>query len=197
MRNKTGHFWRYLFLGTVCTLSLAGVTGCSGGVNLPPFGNGQYVNLTEQSYGAADMLLQQSKNVINSETPLEIGMLTNIKRPSETNALGQIIASQIGARFVQLGYNVKTSPALDSMAIDTQPSSAAYSSQGGYADSNSKAMITGHYAVARKDVLVNLRIIEESSGKVLAAYDYSLPLNSDVRQLMAAEGDKGNSILGF
>lgn len=188
MEHKARFVWRHIFLGAVCLASLSVMSACSG-TNFRPF-SPEYVNLTERSYGAADMLLQQSKNVITSETPLAIGRLTNIKRPSETNALGQIIASQIGARFVQLGYNVTTAPALDAVAINSQP--AAYVEQGG-----DEAMITGHYAVARKDVIVNLRIIEESSGRVLAAYDYNLPLNSDVKELMAAEGEKSNSILGF
>lgn len=195
MKRKAGFQWRSTVLVLACVLSITSFSGCSG-VDLPAF-NDNYVNLTKQSYAAADMLLQQSKNVITSETPLHIGVLTNIKRPSETNALGQVIASQIGARFVQLGYNVTTSPALDPMAINT-PAASGYAGQGMSAGgAMDKATITGHYAVARKEVLVNLRIIEDSTGKVMAAYDYNLPHNSDIKELMETEHEKTDAVFGF
>lgn len=188
---RTFRLMRRGLLGLACLIGLATVTGCASG----PF-NREYVNVTEQSYAAADMLLQQSKNVITSETPLQIGVLTNIKRPSEMTALGQVIASQIGARFVQLGYNVTTSPALNAMAIDSPTYSDAMApstpvpSGGGVGP---RSMITGHYAVAKRDVIVNLRVIEEGSGRVLAAYDYSLPLNSDIKELISIESKETNA----
>ncbi len=189
---------RYGFLGATCFVGLVSFSGCAGS-NLSPFDR-SYVNVTEASYAAADMLLQQSKNVVTPETPLHIGMLTNIKRPSETTAFGQVVASQIGARFVQLGYNVTTSPALNAMAIDNpaayDPNNSAmgYSSpmSSGSSGAGVKSMITGHYAVARRDILVNLRIIEEGTGRVLAAYDYSMPLNSDIKELINTGEDKGS-----
>lgn len=190
--------WRQCFLGMACVAALGSFSACSGS-SLSPF-DSNYVNVTETSYAAADMLLQQSKNILTSETPLQIGVLTNIKRPAETTAFGQIIASQIGARFVQLGYNVTTSPAINAMAIDntamySPPMAMAPAATGG--GSGMKSMITGQYAIARRDVLVNLRVIEEGSGRVLAAYDYSLPLNGDIKELVSTEERNGNSILGF
>lgn len=183
---RTFRLVRRGLLGLACLIGLATITGCTS----TPF-HRSYVNVTEKNYAAADMLLQQSKNVITSETPLHIGVLTNIKRPAEITAFGQVTASQIGARFVQLGYNVTTSPALNAMAIDSPAYSDAMAPSASVSSGvGPRSMITGHYAVAKRDVIVNLRVIEEGSGRVLAAYDYTVPRNSDIKELISTETEE-------
>lgn len=186
-----------LGLAMICGVSLFAMGGLSACSSLSwPFTTAGSVDLTQSSYTAADMLLQQSKNILTPQTPLQIGVLTNIKRPSETTALGQMVASQIGARFVQLGYNVSITPYQGGLtmatavgggagATGTYGGSAAAAMQG--MPMQGQAIITGHYAIARHDVLINLRIIDQTGGRVLAAYDYTLPLDSDIKELISKE----------
>jgi len=142
-------------------------------------------SVTESSYGAADMLIQQSRSFITQETPLEIGTLTDLDNPNERTNFGQMITGQIASRFVQLGYNVASGDRHDGMPSEMAPSSPVSSS-----GNHNRALITGRYAVARDEVLVNLRIIEAGSGKVLAAYDYNIPKTRDVRELTKTQADK-------
>jgi hypothetical protein len=150
--------------------------------------------LAEASYRAADMLSQQTQAVLGRETPLQIGAISDIASPAAAAPFGRTVASQLAARFVQLGYNVSASsydemsggaPAALPMA---PPSGAAYGAYGGPAPSS--ATLTGQYAVAKDDVLVNLRLLDTASNKVLAAYDYSMTMTGDIRELTAVPGAK-------
>lgn len=129
--------------------------------------------LTSSSYAAADMLIQQSRHFLTTDTNLEIGVITDLDSPNERTNFGSMVAEQIASRFVQLGYNV---------SVSDMPQ-AQGAAPGG-------AVITGRYAVARDGVLVNLRIIEAGAGKVLAAYDYTVPKTPDVRELTKTQADK-------
>jgi len=191
---------RYLMIVISCVFVL---TGCSASLFQNEIFEGKKVNVTEVSYAAADMLIQQTKAFVTSDTVLQIGMLTDMQRPDHTTAFARMIPSHIGARFVQLGYNVTASSfqamtgapqeaMLSGGSYDNavyQPPTRRMSSGGNIAD---QALITGHYVVAKSGVLVNLRIIETSTGRVLAAYDYSLPLSGDIKELVKTQGDNKN-----
>jgi hypothetical protein len=58
-------------------------------------------------------------------------------------------------------------------------------------------MITGNYAVAKTRVMVNLRIVDAASNRVFAAYDYIMPLNSDIKNLLKSNRSKNTGIFGF
>jgi hypothetical protein len=199
--NKKSERIRYLIAVFACIFVLS---GCS--TSVMQAGNifeGKHVNLTEVSYAAADMLVQQTKAYVTSDTILQIGMLTDMQEPDVPTAFGRIVAGHIGARFVQLGYNVTAASFQSSAGM---PMEAAVSNDSAYAAPQQgyisrkgagHALITGNYAVARKDVLVNLRIIESASGRVLAAYDYNLPLSGDIKELMkTGTEDEGSSFFG-
>lgn len=135
-------------------------------------------SVAQSSYGAADMLIQQSRSFLTTDTPLEVGVITDLDSPNERTNFGSMVAEQIASRFVQLGYNV---------TISEMP--AGQGAAG-------RSVITGRYAVARDGVLVNLRIVESGSGKVLAAYDYTVPKTPDVRELTRTDAEK-KSLFGF
>lgn len=142
-------------------------------------------NVAESSYAAADMMIQQSRSFITPETPLEIGVLTDLDNPNERTNFGRLVAEQIASRFVQLGYNVSAQPGI--MPPPDMAAPQAMSNNGGGVGS---AVITGRYAVARDEVLVNLRIVGADTGKVIAAFDYNVPKTRDVRELVKTQADK-------
>lgn len=154
------------------------VSACSGVVLQSGFFSAQEVNFSESSYGAADMLAQQSRSFVTPETPLQIGRLSDMRAPQKMTAFGRIIASHVGSRFVQLGYNVVTAMPVPVSVPGQEPQNGMVQGMPG------GAMITGQYAIARRDVIVNLQVIDGQSGRVLAAYDYSLPLTADIKALM-------------
>ena len=191
---KAGRFLIACFL-VLTALPIVG--GCTASVLGGSNPQQEQQTMAQTNYGAADMLIQQSKSLIGPDTSVQIGMLSDMDHPSETTALSRIITGQVGARFVQLGYNVSAAPGgMDNMGMAP---GAGYGYDGGARHGNSIAgpvAITGQYALARQSVLINLRLTEPQTGRVLAAYDYSLPLNGDTRELARTAADK-NSFFGF
>lgn len=161
---------------------------------------GKKTNLTDSSYAAADMLIRQSRNTLSTETPVEAGILTEVNAPGTYTAFGKLITSQIGARFVQLGYNVSTlsyqgMAGAENTVMQTAPQGQTYSAMP--AKPPAKIIISGAYALGRKDVFINLHLIEVDTGRILAAYDYSLPLSSDIKELSKTAPEKEGGIFSF
>lgn len=159
--------------------------------------NTQQPNMAQVNYAAADMLIQQSKSLVNMDTPMQIGVLSDMDHPSEATALGRVVTGQIGARFVQLGYNVSSGASMpDDNGMAYMSSGMGGARGGGGGAVSGPVVIAGQYALAKKNVLISLHLMETQTGRVLAAYDYSLPLNSDTKELAKTAADK-NSFFGF
>lgn len=154
--------------------------------------NAPQVNLTSTSYSAADMLLQQSQSKLSQSTVLALGSLADLKIPGNTAPFGKMIASQVGARFVQLGYNVHMPDDIGTVSAGDMPAAPAapvmkaplQDSSKGVTVGNVQAMITGHYARSGEEVLVNLRIVDMGSGQIWGSYDYTMPLTNEMVDMM-------------
>lgn len=165
-------------------------------------------NLTGTSYAAADMLLQQAQMYLSQSTVLALGTLTDLKVPGNSAPFGRIVASQVGGRFVQLGYNVHIPDDIGTVSAGDMPASPATPvlkaplGDGipgkGVSVGNVQAMITGHYTRSGDNVLVNLRIVDMGSGQIWGAYDYSIPMTNEIVEMVTpppaplAPGEKRN-----
>lgn len=158
------------------------------------------VNLTENTYAAADMLAQQTQSRMTPQTPLRIAVLTDVTTPGETTAFGQQVANHLGSRFVQLGYNVHSVPLPPGMMaaqVNAEPMAlnptggAPQPIRTGIGPSSGKgdALVTGTYSRMQNAIHVNLKVLQGADQKIIAAYDYTLPMTRDLREvsLSAAE----------
>jgi TolB-like protein len=50
---------------------------------------------------------------------------------------------------------------------------------------NAQAVIVGTYAIASDVVFINLKVVQPNSNLVLAAHDYALPLDSNLRAMLS------------
>lgn len=159
------------------------------------------VNLQMRSYEAADVLVRQANNTITLDTPLIVGTLSDINRFEHSTALGRVIPEQVGTRLSQLGYNVQEVKLRKSINVNNDPSTAgefltSRDPQDISSQQQAGAVISGTYAMANHNVLVNLRVIDTQTRRVLAAYDYTMPVNADIRALSSPEGGKGTFFEG-
>jgi len=157
------------------------------------------VNLTDNTYAAADMLAQQTRAFLTPMTPLRIGALVDTASPNEVTPFGQQVGNKLGARFVQLGYNVRSmaqppfvTAQTDAMTATTGGAPQAQMVGGppqplqmGAMPSAEKgeALITGNYTRGKDSIFVNLRVIQAPDQRVVAAYDYALPLTRELREM--------------
>lgn len=178
-------------------LSLA-LGGCVASTLVQDFKNtfveSRDINLTESTYAATDMLAQQTRAHMTPVTPVRVAIITEASAPDEMTALGRQLANNIGARLVQLGYNVQSMPIPPAMVTPAAPvpldvSNAPQPRQMGMKPGGGDALVTGTYTRGRHDIQVSLRVLQGAEQQMIAAYDYSLPLNSELREmaLTAAE----------
>ncbi len=130
------------------------------------------VNLAEKNYAAADYLVQQISAFVPKSAPISVQPLTLVAEPEITSELGQKIPEQVGARLMQLGYNVyldETVPgAVKGVAMTRK---------------EPRFILGGTYETNRRDVPINLRMVNASSGKVVGSFDYVLPRYGELREL--------------
>lgn len=186
----------------MCFMTALFLCGCTAAALMAGGGERKAVSLAQSSYGAADMLSQQTQALLTRDSPLTIGAITDLNHPAAQTAFGQTVANQMTARFVQLGYKVSASayPEISGGAPPGGPApyDSAYGGYGGGGApaSVASATLTGQYAVAEDDVLVNLRLLDTATQRVLAAYDYSVPLTRDIEKLTEIPGAK-KGLFGF
>lgn len=158
------------------------------------------VNLTDSTYAATDMLAPQAKARITQNTPIRIAPLTDVATPNETTAFGNQVANQIGSRLVQLGYNVQ-SVAAPPLALNDTPvqltpvemSAAPRATQGPVKASVGRGgdcVVGGTYTRLKNTILVSLRIVQAPDQRIIAAYDYNVPLTGEMDKLSMSAADR-------
>ena len=160
-------------------------------------------NLTESSYAATDMLATQTRDTISAVTPVRVVALTDTANPEEITPFGQQIANSVASRLVQLGYNVRSYP--DAAAIPSAGAASPVSVgspqpvQTGIAPgmSRGQVMIGGTYTRTGDSVLMSLRAVQENDHRMVGAYDYTLPLTHDVRNLALTRAEREKREKGF
>ena len=95
------------------------------------------------------------------------------------------MSEQIGSRLSQLGYTIVESKLRGTLAVngngefmlsrDARKIAAAHDAQ---------AVVTGNYAAGSESAIVSLKLIRLTDAKVLAAFDYSMPMGPNTRSLM-------------
>lgn len=169
------------------------------------------VNLMDTSYAAADMLTQQSRAFITEATPIQMTPLYDITVPQELTSFGQTVSAQIGARLVQLGYNVYTrGPALPTSKEMVMAPPAKQKADGApqvtfhgpepVADSGmgpGAVRLGGFYARGKDYIMINLQIVQMETGRILAAYDYSIPATRQLRWMTMTKDERAQSATGM
>jgi hypothetical protein len=133
------------------------------------------VNLQERNYAAADYLSSITGATIDKRTTLLVPEpLLHANNTGMTSPFGTLVSEQVGVRFAQLGYRVH-------LADDRNPRTA---SPAAIPASNEGVSISGTYLPGGSYADIRLRLVERATGRVLGAFDYSLPVNREVSRLM-------------
>ncbi len=146
---------------------------------------GVSTDLVAANYRGVDMLLQR----LPQKQRLLVATLVPVDPLADTSRLGRLFAEQIAGRLVQQGHGVTefrlggegvAQPRLPHGPV-LSPALQAASQQYG-----TQAVVWGTYAVTQRTLYVSLKMFHALDGTVLAASDYALPMDDDVRRLLAA-----------
>jgi hypothetical protein len=190
---KTAVLLRDAARAVVFLLAMAVLSSCAGG---SLFRAQEKPSMAELTYRAADMLSQQTQGSVPRDTPLRIGRIVDITSTNASMPFGRTVGSQIAARFVQLGYTI-SADSYDEMNGGMAAAAPEMMTPPGMSYGNAYApapvaanvILTGQYAQAEDEVLVNLRLLDATANKVMAAYDFSMPLTRDIKELAEIPGE--------
>ena len=177
-----------LLPGGLATIAL--LTGCAynDDPSRPPEPTYASVNQSEfiaVNYRAADALMEQFKSQAYGG-PLIVATVVNIDLLEQSSTLGRLISEQVSARFSQRGFgvvemkfrsNVYMKKSAGELLLTREINDIARSH-------DAQAVIVGTYAASGDAVFINMKIVQPGNNIVLAAYDYVLPYNNDVRVML-------------
>ena len=143
-------------------------------------------DLLDANYRAADQLLQTVR--IDPAQPLIVATLVSVDRVHESSRLGRLFSEQIAGRLVQRGLNVVEPKLRETLAMQRDQGELLLSRElREVARSHAaQAVVVGTYAASATTLYVSLKMVVPTGNSVVAACDYALPLDDNVRTLLLA-----------
>lgn len=159
----------------------------------PTYEEARNLPLRTANYAAADELMKSlalpastSNRGSGGDAPLIVATLANIDALEQSSTLGRFISEQVASRLTQSGRSVvelkvrngiymKRNEGEFLLTREIREVAAAHKAQG---------VIVGTYAESSSFVHVTLKLVDPSNSLVLAAYDYSLPLDRQVKSML-------------
>lgn len=148
--------------------------------------------LREANYAAAAALMAQvsstaaASNRDGAASALIVATLANVNALEQSSTLGRLVTEHIASWLTQSGRPVvelkvrngiymKRNEGEFLLTREIREVAAAHNAQG---------VVVGTYAEGANLLHVTLKLVDPSSSLVLAAHDYTLPLNRQVKSLL-------------
>lgn len=169
-------------------LMAAALPGCANyyyGDGVPRLPSLQPSDLLSLNYQATDRLLQQV--ALDPQVPLLVATLVHVDRLNESSRLGRIASEQIAGRIVQRGLLVTEVKLRDNLMLQRDQGVLLLSRelQEVSQSQSAQAVLVGTYAPSATQVYVSLKLVIPQGNVVLAAQDYTIPMDANVRLLLA------------
>ena len=180
-------------LVAACVLGAAALPGCAGYYYGEKYGptlgstvdNMLRDNLLEASHRATDNLLKTV--ALEPQRPVLVTTLVNVDQRSEPSQLGLFVAEQIAGRLVQRGVRVTALKWQEPLAVQQRhPGELLVPREWhevGQAH-DAQAVVVGTYAVSARQLYISLKLVSPAGNAVVAAHDYVVPVDDDVRTLL-------------
>lgn len=176
---------RTLLTGALAGAAGVALPGCARFYYGSAAAGGVQTDLLEFNQKAADMLLQGAP--LDPRQPVLVSTLVHLDRLNESSRLGRLCSEQIAGRLVQRGVRVTELKLRENLVMrpgdgelllsrEVREVSRAQAAQ---------AVVVGTYAATPQTVYVSLKLVSPEGNAVMAAYDYALPVDADIRILLA------------
>jgi TolB-like protein len=144
------------------------------------------VNLIAENSNAAVALLKQADGKLPAGATVIATTIVNIDALESSSTFGRSVTEQVSSTFAHAGYSVVEMKFRDSIYMKRDEGELVLTreiNQVARAHA-AHAVVMGTYAEAGSSVYVSLKLINPENNVVLAATDYKLPMDNDVRALL-------------
>ena len=141
-------------------------------------------DLVARNHEAADALLAQAP--LDPAQAVLVGTVVQVDRLDESSRLGRVISEQVAGRLTRRGLRVTELRLRETLAMRPGQGALLLSREAyevGQAHA-AQAVLVGTYAVSAQAVYVSLRVVAPQGNAVLAAHDYVLPMDGNVRAML-------------
>lgn len=138
------------------------------------------------NHQAAEKLAKAAKVRLGTSKPLIVASFVNINNLDESSSLGRSISQQFATTFTNSGYRIIELLLRKDIYIKQDGGEFLLSRELANLSHThqAQAVVVGTYAVGETRVYVTAKVINADSNVVLAAQDYSLPIDKDTRALL-------------
>lgn len=141
-------------------------------------------DLVQTSYEGADSLL--SKINLGPDAVVVYGVFSPVGHLDTSSPFGRIIAEQIASRMVQRGIKVVEVRLREAIALGQGgPFPLSDDARQVASRVQARAALTGSYAITSQYVLLNARLVDVSTGLVLASWDKRVVLGRTEQALLS------------
>lgn len=144
------------------------------------------VDMISTSHKAGEGLMAQASYLQDDLKAILITSVADITDLNSSSALGLMISEQVGDRFAQFGF-----PVVDLRSrhdVKVREKSGEYMLSRDIRkisrDHAAGSALVGTYAVGKQHVYVSTRLVRPSDNRILASYDFELPLGPDTKTLV-------------
>lgn len=142
--------------------------------------------VTAANYKAAEYLIEKLPKKMFKDNPLLVASFVNVDDLNQSSTFGRMISEQISSRLKQLGYTaiemklrteifIKEGSGEFLLSRELSEISTKHSAQ---------AVVVGTYASAADRVYLTVRVINVADSRILASYDYKIPMTRDVFKML-------------
>lgn len=142
--------------------------------------------LIAANYKAADALMAQAGGQLASQHPIIVATLVNINALEASSPLGRLVSEQLGARFAQQGYKVIELKIRQKLYMKRNEGELMLTREirDIAQQHDAQALVIGTYTEGADRVFINLKLTQVETNIALAAVDYALPLDMNIRTLL-------------
>lgn len=171
--RKSAWIWCQLLAVAVAALTIVGCV--------------EKTDVIQSSYQIADALIKQlDPRDKRSDSPIVVASFVSIDNLEKSSTFGRALAEYIGSRFVQSGFKVVELKLRDTVYIKQDGGEFLLSREvkNLSAEHEVNALVVGTYSLADDTVYLAARVVDPSDATILATYDYSLKIGSNLAQML-------------
>lgn len=149
-------------------------------------------NILAVNYKAADSLLESLPVELEKDNPILVATFLDLDDLSDSSTFGRVVSEHFASRFNQKGYTTIEMKLRANVFIKEHSGEFLLSREMEEISTKhrAQAVVVGTYAVASKKVYLTARVINVSDGRVLASYDYNVPIGHDTfKMLLKGKGE--------
>lgn len=166
-------------------LALVGVSGC-GGTTTPIDAHTGPRTMIGASYQAADVIISAMGGALDPAKPVLVTSLADEENLDESSPFGRLLAEQVASRLITAGYSVHEVKFGEVLSVARGRGEFVLSREADRiaVSAGAQAVLAGTYTTAANQVFVNLKLIRADDGRVMAAHDFIVPMDENVRVLV-------------